>query len=287
MDAAFGDSLDDMVRSNVAFVCKSLRQLMIHKMSERLPGTQLLQYMCSPFGRCGLLREMLIQGIVTADDDNSFALRMATDADDVGLARLLIEAPANPARPNHHRTPLMTACRNGNVEMVCLLISATHHPASANVRGSDALRLAAERGHAEVVAALINMHRRPAQGDARESIALRLAAANGHAAVVLLLIGASHHPAEANANDSIALRLASANGHLEVVLLLIGASHHPADANTSNSAGLRLAAFYRHLEVVLALIGASHHPAKANALDSDALRSAVVRALIGAPHTSQ
>ena len=75
------------------------------------------------------------------------ALHSAASGDHVAIARLLVEAGADPnARQSGGWTPLHSAAHNGNAELVALLLAHGADPTATNDEGTSVLAMAEEAG---------------------------------------------------------------------------------------------------------------------------------------------
>ena len=124
--------------------------------------------------------------------DGTTALHWAVQADDVGLATMLVDAGADARAANRYGVrPLTLAATNGSEALVALLLKAGADPNAATGAGEPVIMTAARTGRAAAVKRLIDAG---ADVNARErwlgETALMWAAAENHADVVRLLVAA-------------------------------------------------------------------------------------------------
>ncbi len=143
--------------------------------------------------------------------DGATALHWAAYGGDVELARLLIDAGADPAAANRNgSTPLWLAATNGDTAMIQTLLDAGADPNESLPLGRTPLMLAARTGNPDAVAVLLDHGADVnARETARGTTPLMWAADQGHADIASLLIargadvGARSDPAARNARNNI------------------------------------------------------------------------------------
>jgi uncharacterized protein len=184
--------------------------------------------------------------------DGSTALLWAVYHSSVPMARALIGAGANFAKPNRYGiTPLLQASRNGDAAMIAELLKV-----GANVRNADhpegetPLMAAARTGHIGAVELLLEAGSDVnAADDYQNQTALMRAAEEGHADVVNALLAAGANPnvksrvsglterkhADHATGGFTALMFAARNGHENVVRALAKGG---ADLKATNGDGL-------------------------------------------------
>ncbi|MES2606887.1 MAG: ankyrin repeat domain-containing protein, partial [Pseudomonadota bacterium] len=129
--------------------------------------------------------------------DGATALLWAVQWDDVALARVLIEADADPAIGNRTgASPLQLAAINGNAEMLTLLLKAGANPNQPLSATNDtALMMAARTGIPAAIKVLLDAN---ADVNAVETwsgtTALMWAATEGHTEAVALLLAGGAKP---------------------------------------------------------------------------------------------
>jgi ankyrin repeat protein len=165
------------------------------------------------------------------------------------------------ASEKHINRAFITASKNGNLEIVRLLLSPMVG-ADVHVKNDYAIRLASQEGHLEIVKLLVE---NGANVSADDDYSLRIASKYGYLEIVQLLL---KNGANINAGKGEALREASANEHWEIVKLLI---EKGARVNDYNDYALRRASEFGHLEIVKLLI---EKGANVNAINGEALRDA-------------
>ena len=161
----------------------------------------------------------------------------------VELARLLLEAFADPNTPHSRTPPLTVAAHSGHEEMVLLLVDPEF---GANVNKVDvdiktALMYASMQGHVGIVRTLLHaradvdrqssghhyhqsrrgFHIQWHQGVQDGKTALMWAAGNGHGEIVRLLVEARADKDLKDACGRTAITFASGSGHSKVVTLLM------------------------------------------------------------------
>src|SRR5688572_1794595 len=137
-----------------------------------------------------------------AEADGTTALHWAIQADDVEVARMLVEARANANVPNRYGVrPLTLAATNGSDAAIALLLRAGADPNTSTGAGEPVLMTAARTGKVEGVKRLIEAG---ADVNARErwfgETALMWAAAENHAGAVRALVEAG---AQINARSTV------------------------------------------------------------------------------------
>lgn len=160
-------------------------------------------------------------------------LLKATEQNDTGEVVSLLQRGADPNTADPDGTTLlMTAARNGNEQLVELLLTMRAKVGSRNRYGDDALLLASFRGYLAVVKRLVAAGAPLERTDGWPPIAY--AAFNGHLDIVRFLIDKGADVDAVSDNSTSALMVAARNGHLEVVKLLLA---HEADPDIENDAG--------------------------------------------------
>lgn len=132
------------------------------------------------------------------------------------------------------RTPLMSAARHGQHEILERLLAAGAAPNTRARNGTTALMEAAEMGHIPAVLLLLEVGADPNLGrtwsgipaPARTFTALMAAAQQDHATVARALLGAGADPNADTAMGDTALLLAAQSGNQDMVRLLV---EHGAD----------------------------------------------------------
>ncbi len=175
--------------------------------------------------------------------------------DDAAGVKKYLKLGCDPESVMDTLTPMVIAARNGNVEILKMLMEAGARVDPANTKFSP-LRLAADRGHHEVVQMLL---RHGAAVDSYEGdegwTALIWASAGGHVEIVKTLLEEG-----ADVNHTVlgkmtkALHVAAQNGNTEVVRTLVA---HGAEIDACEYRGLtalHLAAYHGYEEVVRILL---------------------------------
>lgn len=193
----------------------------------------------------------------------------AANRDDLAAVKALLTSGLNPSTPNRYGVaPLTLACRNGNAEMVALLIKA-----GANPEPSDAeptLITASRTGSAGCVRVLLQAGANPASLGEDHQTALMWASAGGHQEIVSLLLAAKADPTVRLESGFDALFFAVRAGHRETVRTLLTAgvpvndTRTPANSNPKSirpgTSALMLAVENGHLELALELVAAGADP---------------------------
>lgn len=135
--------------------------------------------------------------------------------------RRLLEKGANPnACEEFGRTPLELAVLRGEVEMARMLIEAKADPEARWYDGTQLMQ-AVESGYQRMTALLLEkypdmLHQKNSEGDAP----LHMAARKGHAEITAMLIDAGADATLKNGKNRTPLYLAQANNHNDVVAIL-------------------------------------------------------------------
>jgi ankyrin repeat protein len=157
----------------------------------------------------------------------------AADQNDGAEVTTLLRRGADPNTADGDGTTLlMSAARNGNEELVDVLLQMRAKVRGRNRYGDDALLLAAFRGYLGIVRKLVAAGAPVNRDEGWQPLAY--AAFNGHLEVAQFLL---EHEADVDAmsdNGTSALMVAARNGHLEVVKLLL---KHEADPDIENDVG--------------------------------------------------
>lgn len=171
-----------------------------------------------------------LPAMAEALDDAIKAATLGDKSDLIDLLRRGVEVDSSDANGN---TLLALAARQGNSELVTLLLKARANPAIANRYGEDALLLAAYHGHLAVVKQLVlagvDINR------AKGWTPLGYAAFQGREEVADYLLDQGADVNVALDNGTTPLMLAARNGHLGLVKLLL---EYKADTTLRNDAGL-------------------------------------------------
>lgn len=171
--------------------------------------------------------------------DGSTALHWAAYLNDVEMAAQLIRAGAAADAPNHYGvTPLGLAAKNGNADIIQLLLATgvePNDPIQSVNAGESPLMLAARTGQVDAVVALLEAGANPnVQETWNEQSALMWAAAEGHAPVMARLVAAGADISAHSRSGATPLLFAARNGSIPAVHLLL---HAGADVNTQRPDG--------------------------------------------------
>lgn len=172
-----------------------------------------------------------------ADIDKTSPLLIAAKQGNVDMVSLLLQynVDVNTADENGN-TALIEACSNGNVEIVKKLLEANADTEKQNIDGHTAIMTASETGNPKIVLLLLKHGANPnAQRRDDGYTALMLATCRGHTEAVDYLLA---HEADANAvsEDGVsALMIATSSEHKEIVELLIEAG---ADVDLQQTDGV-------------------------------------------------
>lgn len=135
-----------------------------------------------------LLKEKV--NVNAAQGDGSTALHWAAYRDDLEMAKLLIAAGADVRAKTRlgEMTPLFMAAKNGDAQMVSLMLESKAEVNSPNSNGTTPLMLAAGSGSVDTVRVLLDRGSDPnAKDSTNGQTALMFASAAGRAEVVRLL----------------------------------------------------------------------------------------------------
>ncbi|MBU0751071.1 MAG: ankyrin repeat domain-containing protein [Gammaproteobacteria bacterium] len=137
---------------------------------------------------------------------------------EVVVSLLQLGLDANTATPDG-TTLLMTASRNGNLEMVDMLLKNKANHLIRNKYGDTALMLATLNGRMDVVRRLVDLGGKQENRDGWS--ALHYAAFGGHTEIARYLMSRNASVDLRAPNSQTALMLAAANGRLDMVKFLI------------------------------------------------------------------
>ena len=207
--------------------------------------------------------ELQRRGISAEEYDSK--LHDAAKDGDAELVKLLIDAGADVNKANEKgETPLYWAAANGRTECVKLLIDAGADVNKADKDGRTPLILAAYYGHAECVKLLINAGADVNMANEDGLTPLYPAAWNGHTECVKLLIAAGADVNKADEKGETPLYFAAFYGRKECMKLLIDAGADVNKAEKDGLAPLYWAAEEGHTECVKQLLAAGADVNKAN-----------------------
>lgn len=160
-------------------------------------------------------------------------LLKAAEQNDSAEMMALLKRGADPDTADSDGTTLlMTAARNGNDDLVELLLQMRAKVSRRNRYGDDALLLASFRGHLAIVKRLVAAGAPLQRDDGWPPLVY--AAFNGHLEVVRFLLAQGADIDAVSDNSTSALMVAARNGHLEVVKLLL---EQEADPDMENDSG--------------------------------------------------
>jgi ankyrin repeat protein len=201
------------------------------------------------------------------NDDEWTALLIASRDGNLDIVDLLIKAGVNlHIRNKYGGSAIYVACQNGHIAIVEYLLKNGSNVEDKNKAGWTPLFTASEKGHLNVVDVLVKNHAKTNHKDETEWTALQYASRNNHLAIVECLINGGAFVNERNKNGSTALHIACEKGNIKVVelLLLRHASVH--ETNNNDETALHIAACYDQLDIVEVLL---QHGADLNAVNSD------------------
>jgi ankyrin repeat protein len=196
-------------------------------------------------GRIESVQTLLTNGARTdvADADGDTPLHHAARTRDPIIAAMLLDAGADPSRPNREGlTPVGVACRAGNEPVVRLLLE---RGGGGDVAGAIPALVALAEADADLPELARRLIRARCAADARDRTGrtpLHAAAANGHAGLAHVLLGAG---ADVDARDdegATALIAAARAGANAVIAALARAKADPDLADASGSDALMVAA---------------------------------------------
>ena len=173
--------------------------------------------------------------------------------------RIAEGADVNAMGPHRRATPLGIAAKQGNVDMVRLLLA---NGADTSIGSIPPLALAAGRGHERVMRLLLAAGADPNQPEGGEAPTALLAAARyGRLDGIKLLVSHGMRvPARYSEEESSPLWVAASNGHVAVVRYLLGKGLDPSLVDSDGRQPLHMAAMEGHRDVVEALLNAGVRP---------------------------
>lgn len=203
-------------------------------------------------------------------DDGSTALLWACHYNRRDAAVQLIRAGANPNLHNRYQiSPLHEAARNGNAELIALLLEAGADAKHVSAGNENALMTAARTGRADAVQQLIGQGIDLNLGSRAKQTALMWAAAEGHLAVIDLLLKQGANPLLESQGGFTALMFAARAGHSAALhrLLEAGVDVNATTTRASSpkrvpkgSSALIIAIHNAHFELAAELLDAGADP---------------------------
>ena len=184
------------------------------------------------------------------------------------IVQLLLENGVDPNVEVDHLIPIISASRDGYLDIVRLLLQ---YGADVAVDDNYAIGMASQNGHLEVVRLLLENGADPTVRDnyaliwasyynyvdvvrlllqhgADPTAAIQRASEKGYLDIVQVLLENGANP---TVNDNYAIRWASRNGHTEVVRLLL---QYGADPTAEDNSAIRMASFNGYIDVVKLLL---------------------------------
>jgi len=230
--------------------------------------------------------------------DGMTALLWAAQANDVELARLLLESGADPNRANRYGiTPLWLAATNRSPSMVELLLQHGARADAALPHGETALMAAARAGDVDAVELLLEAGADPNAADASlGETALMWAAAENHADVIRVLVAGGADPNQASRELNLPPMLWEQTGMVSTVLpvggwtpLMLAARQNARDAaialvevgadidaqDPDGTTALHLALINHHFDLAADLLRAGADPNVADRAGMTALYASV------------
>jgi len=187
-------------------------------------------------------------------------------------ALLAARADVSSVDPHTDFTPLMSAARDGNRQMVLELMRLGADPRFANSSGSTAVMSAAVHGHLEILIDLLAANADPGRCDRFGQTALMRAAQGGHTSCLraLLKVNADPKPTDNDGGYS-ALMWAARDGHEEAVAELLMANACPSTQARFGETPLILAARNGHTGAARQLLAATADPSRTDRSGRNAL----------------
>lgn len=211
-------------------------------------------------GTVNLLLKANANIINAESDDGASALTLAVERKHFALVELLIAFGANVNPKGAEYSPLLTASKEGSIEIVQALLAAgaiVNDFWTVESYECTPLCIAAECGHVAVVQALLNKSADPnLYLKSTGYPPLHIASQMGHAGVVELLLAHGAKVNETTMRKTTALMLAAAPGHIEVIKLLLNAKASVNMVNDQNYSALYPALAAGHLIVADELLNA-------------------------------
>ncbi|KAL5610415.1 hypothetical protein FOBRF1_006532 [Fusarium oxysporum] len=149
---------------------------------------------------------------------------------------------------------LVKLVRNGNIEVVKMLLEKGADAAAVTKDGRTPLHEALKNGHSQIAKVLIEKGADARTADNYGSTPLYLALQNGHLEIAKVLIEKGADARAANDYGSTPLHLASQNGHLEIAKVLIEKGADVRAATEDGFKPLHLASQSGHLEIAKMLL---------------------------------
>lgn len=167
---------------------------------------------------------------------------------------------------------LVSACKDGHLDIAKMLLAAPHHAVRGDVRDGEALAVAVAYGHVDVVEHLFSLPEdggRP-RADCQEGRALMIAVANGREEIARMLLSNG-----ATADTRNCLSLAVKRRRADMVELLLAQPDDPAHADMENHELLWLAVLNDDVAVAEKLLKKRPHAARADCRDGAVFLMAV------------
>ncbi|KDO25088.1 serine/threonine protein kinase [Saprolegnia parasitica CBS 223.65] len=185
------------------------------------------------------------------------ALYKAVVANHAAIARLLVEAGANPDLPTWTKAiPLVAAVVRGHTSCAALLIEAGASLDVLDRRGDSPLYIAADGGYADIVRLLIAGHANVNLCNATGQSPLFTVALHGYSAIVQDLLAADANYDCANQLGQTPLLAAAMTGRNEIVALLVSTGAQIDHCNHFGHSAVFLAVYKGHVDVVAQLVAA-------------------------------
>ncbi|RKK21198.1 hypothetical protein BFJ67_g17408, partial [Fusarium oxysporum f. sp. cepae] len=183
----------------------------------------------------------------------------------IEVVKMLLEKGANPrTADNYGSTPLHLVSQNGHLEIAKMLLEKGANARAATKNGWTPLHLASKNGHLETARILLEKGADAAAADNDGWTPLHDASRNGHLEIAKILLDNRADTAAANNDGWTPLHDASRKGHLEITKILLDNRADTAATNHDGSTPLHYASGNGHPEITKILLDKGADTAAAN-----------------------
>ncbi|XP_046573761.1 transient receptor potential cation channel subfamily A member 1 homolog isoform X1 [Haliotis rubra] len=199
------------------------------------------------------------------DNQNMRALHVAALYDELGVAKLLLNAGAEIRCMDHESsTPLHHACSSGNLPLVNMLFDIAARDPNNNVtellvhdqdvEGSTCLHLAVENGHSEITHLCVKKGANVNQSRSDGLFPLHLAVVSGKIDIIRHLVDKGAIIDASNDMQTTPLHKAAQFNRVRAAKLLLRRGANIECLDKDNDTPLLIAAMYGHVETVVMLV---------------------------------